>query len=66
MVVVEMDLEPLAADTMPRRGQVRTADGRPIAKTQGNVIDPDSQLMQSGSTLLKGYNCPGRSTVTTG
>ncbi|MBM5823519.1 MAG: IS1182 family transposase [Cyanobacteria bacterium K_Offshore_surface_m2_011] len=51
------DLEPLAADAMPRRGLARKADGTPINKTQRNFTDPDSHLMQSGGTFLQGYNC---------
>jgi hypothetical protein len=53
----EVDLEPLAADAMPRRGLARKADGTPTAKTQRNFTDPDSHLMQSGGTFLQGYNC---------
>jgi transposase len=52
-----VDLEPLAADAMPRRGLARKADGTPTAKTQRNFTDPDSHLMQSGGTFLQGYNC---------
>jgi transposase len=51
------DLEPLAADAMPRRGLARKADGTPTAKTQRNFTDPDSHLMQSGGSYLQGYNC---------
>ena len=59
------DLEPLAADAMPRRGLTRKADGTPTNKTQRNhrcaegcaYADPDSHLMQSGGTYLQGYNC---------
>ena len=51
------DLEPLAADAMPRRGLARKADGTPTSKTQRNFTDPDSHLMQSGGSYLQGYNC---------
>jgi transposase len=51
------DLEPLAADAMPRRGLARKADGTPKGKTQRNFTDPDSHLMQSGGSYLQGYNC---------
>jgi len=51
------DLEPLAADEMPRRGLARKADGTPTDKTQRNFTDPDSHLMQSGCAYLQGYNC---------
>jgi transposase len=51
------DLEPLAADAMPRRGLGRKADGTPTTKTQRNFTDADSHLMQSGGTYLQGYNC---------
>jgi transposase len=51
------DLEPLAADAMPRRGLARKADGTPTTKTQRNFTDADSHLMQSGGTYLQGYNC---------
>jgi len=51
------DLEPLAADAMPRRGLARKTDGTPTRKTQRNFTDPDSHLMQSGGAYLQGYNC---------
>ncbi len=51
------DLEPLAADAMPRRGLARKADGTPTGKTQRNFTDPNSHLMQSGGSYLQGYNC---------
>jgi transposase len=51
------DLEPLAADAMPRRGLARKADGTPTPRTQRNFTDPDSHLMQSGGSYLQGYNC---------
>jgi transposase len=54
---VEVDLESLAADAMPRRGLARRAAGTPTAKTQRNFTDPDSHLMQSGGSYLQGYNC---------
>ena len=57
MAGVDVDLEPLDPEAMPRRGLARTADGRPTAKTQRNFTDPDSHLMQSGGTFLQGYNC---------
>jgi hypothetical protein len=51
------DLEPLAADAMPRRGLARKADGTPTSRTQRNFTDPDSHLMQFGGSYLQGYNC---------
>jgi len=51
------DLEPVAADAMPRRGLARKADGAPTKKTQRNFTDADSHLMQSGGSYLQGYNC---------
>ena len=51
------NLEPLAAEAMPRRGLARKADGSPAHKTQRNFTDPDSHLMQSGGSYLHGYNC---------
>jgi transposase len=51
------DLEPLAAEAMPRRGLARKSDGSPAHKTQRNFTDPDSHLMQSGGSYLQGYNC---------
>jgi membrane protein involved in colicin uptake len=51
------DLEPLAADEMPRRGLARKADGTPTNKTQRNFTDPDGHLMQSGGSYLQGYIC---------
>jgi hypothetical protein len=51
------DLDPPAADAMPRRGLARKADGTPTSKTQRNFTDPDSHLMQSGGAYLQGYNC---------
>jgi len=56
MAGVEVDLEPLAADAMPRRGLARKADGTPTAKTQRNFTDSDSHLTQSSGTFLQGYN----------
>jgi transposase len=55
--VAPPDLEPLAADAMPRRGLARKADGTPTNKTQRNFTDPQSHLMQSGGSYLQGYNC---------
>jgi hypothetical protein len=51
------DLEPLAAEAMPRRGLARKADGTPTTKTQRNFTDPESHLMQFGGTYLQAYNC---------
>jgi transposase len=51
------ELNPLAADAMPRRGLARKADGTPTKKTQRNFTDPESHLMQSGGSYLQGYNC---------
>ena len=42
---------------MPRKGLARKADGTPTKKTQGNITDPDSHLMQSAGSYLPGYNC---------
>jgi len=55
--VEPLDLNPLAADAMPRRGLARKADGTPTRKTQRNFTDPESHLMQSGGSYLQGYNC---------
>lgn len=41
---------------MPKRGLARKADDTPAGKTQRNVKDPDSHLMQSGGAYLQGYN----------
>jgi len=59
------DLEPMAAEAMPRRGLARRADGTPTRKTQRNhrfaegfaYTVPDSHPMQSGGAYLQGYNC---------
>ena len=51
------DLEPLAAEAMPRWGLASKADGTPTKKTQRNFTDADSHLMQSGGSYLQGYNC---------
>jgi hypothetical protein len=51
------DLEPLAADAMPRRGLARKADGTPTSRTQRNFTDPDSHLMKSDGRYIQGYNC---------
>ncbi len=51
------DLEPLAVEAMPRKGLARKADGTPTKKTQRNITDPDSHLMQSAGSYLPGYNC---------
>jgi hypothetical protein len=51
------DLQPLAADAMPRRGLARKADGIPTKKTQRNFTDSESHLMQSGGSYLQGYYC---------
>ncbi len=51
------DLEPLAADAMPRRRLARKADGTPTKKSQRNFTDADSHLMQLGGTYLQGYTC---------
>ena len=50
------DLEPLAADAMPRRGLARKADGSPTAQAQRNVSDPDSHIMKSDGGWIQGYN----------
>jgi hypothetical protein len=47
------DLEPVAADAMPRRGLARKADGTPTSKTQWNFTDPESHLMQSGGPICR-------------
>jgi hypothetical protein len=51
------DLEPLAAEAMPRRGLARKADGTPMTRSQRNFTDPVSHLMQSGGAYIQGYNC---------
>jgi hypothetical protein len=51
------DLDPLAADAMPRRGLAHKADGSPTAKAQRNFTDPDSHIMQSDGDWIQGYNC---------
>ena len=50
------DLEPLAADAMPRRGLARKADGSPTAQAQRNFSDPDSHIMKSDGGWIQGYN----------
>jgi len=51
------DLEPLAAEGMPRRGLARKADGTPTRKTQRNFTDADSHVMKSDGNYIQGYNC---------
>ena len=51
------DLEPLAAEAMPRRGLARKANGTPTQKTQRNFTDADSHLMKSNGHYIQGYNC---------
>ena len=51
------DLEPLAAEAMPRRGLARKAEGTPTQKSQRNFTDPDSHLMKSDGHYIQGYNC---------
>ncbi|MFM7677037.1 MAG: transposase [Synechococcus sp.] len=51
------DLEPPAADAMPRRGLARKADGTPTQKSQRNFTDPGSHLMKSDGHYIQGYNC---------
>ena len=58
------DLEPLAAEAMPRRGLARRADRSPTGKSQRNhrcaegfaYTDPDSHLMKSDGHYIQGYN----------
>ena len=58
-----LDLKPLAAEVMPRRGLARKADGTPTQKTQRNhrfaegfaYTDPDSHLMKSDGHYIQGY-----------
>ena len=50
------NLEPLAAEAMPRRGLARKANGTPTSKTQRNFTDPDSHLMKSDGHYIQGYN----------
>lgn len=50
------DLEPLAAEAMPRRGLARKADGTPTRKSQRNFTDPESHLMKSDGHYIQGYN----------
>ena len=47
------NLEPLAAEAIPRRGLARKPDGSPLNKTQRNFTDSDSQLMQSGGSYFQ-------------
>jgi transposase len=54
--VEPLDLKPLAAEAMPRRGLARKADGTPTQKTQRNFTDPDSHLMKSDGHYIQGYN----------
>ena len=51
------DLEPLAAEAMPRRGLARKANGTPTQKSQRNFTDADSHLMKSDGHYIQGYNC---------
>ncbi|MBM5796658.1 MAG: transposase [Cyanobacteria bacterium K_Offshore_0m_m2_072] len=50
------DLEPLAAEAMPRRGLARKANGAPTQKSQRNFTDADSHLMKSDGHYIQGYN----------
>jgi hypothetical protein len=50
------DLEPLAAEAMPRRGLARKANGAPTQKTRRNFTDADSHLMKSDGHYIQGYN----------
>jgi len=51
------DLDALEANTMPRRGLARKANGTPTQKTQRNFTDADSHLMKSDGHYIQGYNC---------
>ncbi|CAK6696182.1 hypothetical protein [Synechococcus sp. CBW1107] len=51
------DLNPLAADAMPRRGLARKADGTLTKTTQRNFTDPGSHLMKTDGHFIQGYNC---------
>ena len=51
------NLEPLAAEVMPRRGLARKANGTPTQKSQRNFTDADSHLMKSDGHYIQGYNC---------
>jgi len=50
------DLEPLAAEAMPRRGLARKANGTPTQKSQRNFTDADSHLIKSDGHYIQGYN----------
>ena len=51
------DLEPLAAEAMPRRGLARKASGAPTQKSQGNFTDPGSHLTKCDGHYIQDYNC---------
>jgi hypothetical protein len=51
------DLNPMAADAMPRRGLARKADGTPIKATQRNFTDPESHLIKTDGHYIQAYNC---------
>jgi len=53
------DLEPLAAEAMPRRGLARKANGMPTPKTQRNFTDADSHLMKSDGHDVTPFIGPG-------
>ena len=48
---------PCGAADLPRHRVRARPDGRPEAKAQRNLTDPDSRLMAQGGALLQGYNC---------
>jgi hypothetical protein len=51
------DLEPLAADAMPRRGLARKADSTPTKASQRNFTDAERLLMKTDGHFIQGYNC---------
>ena len=48
------DLEPLAAEALPKRGLAWKVDGTPTKKTQRNFTDPDSHLMKTDGHYIQG------------
>ncbi len=59
------DLEPLAAEAMPRRGLARKADGTPTNKTQSNFTHPDSHSCSPVGHISSATTTSRRWTVTT-
>ncbi|MBC1261640.1 hypothetical protein FQK07_10275 [Synechococcus sp. BSF8S] len=48
------DLNPLAADAMPRRGLARKTDGTPTKPTLRSFTDPESHLMTTDGHVIQG------------